>query len=462
MHIDVSKPLARWGLILFLAASPTLLGQHDHQHGKPQGAGAPAQANAPATATQHQHGHGTQQGADSTMNDATNYLLRLGSGTSLNPSSWPMPMAMTEAGSWNLMWMGQGFLVGTQQSGPRGGDKFYAANWGMLAAARNAGRGSVMLRGMVSLEPLTVSGRRYPLLFQTGEGAYGEPIVDGQHPHDLLMELSVHYARPVGERGMVNLYYAPVGDVALGPIAFPHRASAMEMPQATLGHHWQDSTHIANNVATAGFRYGKVRLETSGFRGEEPNENRWNIDMGPMDSWSTRLTYEPGPNWVTQVSTGRIKRPEAFHPDDVVRTTASVQYTRPVGGGAVWSSGLIWARNYKTVGKYATQAALAETVMPFGRGNYVTGRFEWSQRDELFENEHNLAHEIFEQTGKRAFNVAAYTVGYTRDLGTFNSVETGLGFNITACSIASALKPFYGDRPVGVSVFLRFRLRAGE
>ncbi|MBL8233027.1 MAG: hypothetical protein JNL98_31300, partial [Bryobacterales bacterium] len=80
-----------------------------------------------------------------------------------------------------------------------------------------------------------MTGKHCPLVFQTGEIANGKPIVDGQHPHDLLMELSIHYARPIGEKALINLYYAPVGDVALGPVAFPHRASAMELPQATLG-----------------------------------------------------------------------------------------------------------------------------------------------------------------------------------------------------------------------------------
>jgi hypothetical protein len=176
----------------------------------------------------------------------------------------------------------------------------------------------------VSLDPLTVTGKQYPLLFQSGETANGKPIVDGQHPHDLLMELSLHYAHPIGEKAMLNLYYAPVGDTALGPIAFPHRASAMELPQATLGHHWQDATHIANNVVIAGMTRGKFRWEASGFRGKEPNENRWNIDMGPIDSWSSRLTWQPARNWVAQVSAGRIRRPETTHEDDVVRSTASV------------------------------------------------------------------------------------------------------------------------------------------
>ena len=69
------------------------------------------------------------------------------------------------------------------------------------------------------------------------------------------------------------LYFAPVGDPALAPVAFPHRVSAMELPRATLSHHLQDSTHIANEVVTGGIIRDSFRIEASGFHGAEPNEN---------------------------------------------------------------------------------------------------------------------------------------------------------------------------------------------
>jgi hypothetical protein len=456
MYNLIQTSLIPTGVLLALTFVPA--GRAQQIHEQPPAAVEPESAE---THDHHQH-HGPATASVASPNRSTGFLFGFSSGTSVNPASWTMPMLMQTKGNWNLMWMGQAFLVGTQQSGPRGGDKVYSANWGMLAAARNLGRGSLMLRGMVSLDPLTVTGNQYPLLFQSGETANGKPIVDGQHPHDLLMEVSIHYARPIGVKALLNFYYAPVGDAALGPIAFPHRASAMELPQATLGHHWQDATHIANNVVAAGVTYSKFRLEASGFRGKEPNENRWNIDMGPIDSWSSRLTWQPGSNWVAQVSAGRIHRPETAHEDDVVRSTASVHYTKPVRGTLGWSSSLIWARNYKTIGRYATNALLAETVVPVSRRNLLTARFEWSQRDELFEYDHDLAHRIFDETGKRAHNVAAYTVGYTRELGSVGPVQAAVGFNVTAYSISSALKPYYGSSPYGTSVFLRFRLNRGE
>jgi hypothetical protein len=383
----------------------------------------------------------TGMDAHSDMNSAGMFLMRQSSGTAMQPEAWPMPMLVNRTGSWNLMWMGQTFVTSTQQSGPRGGDKVYSSNWGMLGAVHRAGSGSLMLRTMLSLDPATMTGRRYPLLFQTGETAFGVPLVDAQHPHDFVMELSVQYAHPLGEKGMWNVYYAPAGDPAMGPVAYPHRASAMELPQAALGHHWQDSTHIANNVLTAGLSYGRVRVEASGFHGREPNEGRWNIDWGAVDSFSGRVSLFPTKNWTGQVSAARLQDPERSHAGSVVRTTASVTHVRPATANNYWATTLLWGQNYKPGEGRRSNAVLAETLVPFGRRNFVTARFEWSQRDELFEYDHELSERITSSAGRHAFPVTAFTAGYTRDFPLFNSVQTGFGANVSLYAIDSVLRP---------------------
>jgi hypothetical protein len=373
-------------------------------------------------------------------NRAGMYLMDMSSGTSMNPYSWQMPMIMTEAGNWSLMFMGQAFLVDTQQSGPRGGDKFYSPNWFMTSAIHAVGEGSVMLTAMLSLEPATITNRSYPLLFQTGETAYGRPLIDAQHPHDFLMQLSVQYAHPWGGDTMIQLYYAPVGDPALGPVAYPHRASAAELPQAPIGHHWQDSTHIADNVATVAMRHKWLRVEASGFYGTEPDENRWNVDWGGMNSYSVRVSAAPTQNWLAQVSAGYLTRPERQEQGDVVRSTASLQYTR---GG--WSSSLIWGRNHEQLKRRDLDSFLAETVLPVRRRNFLTGRAEVVQKDELIV--------------PGVYRVQAYTAGYTRDFDIFRDVETGIGANATAYVIPAGLQAVYGERPWGVNVYARFRLK---
>jgi hypothetical protein len=396
-------------------------------------------------------------------NRAVDFLFAQGSGTAVNPSAWDMPMLMDSAGRWRFMWMGQAYAVATRQSGPRGRAGLYSPNWAMLAAVRPLdARSALLVRGMLSLEPLTVRGKRYPLLFQTGETADGRPIVDGQHPHDLFMEIGVQYARALGSRGMLNLYYAPVGDAALGPIAFPHRASAVELPQATLGHHWADSTHIATQVLTAALSWRGVRIEASAFHGREPDENRWNVDLGGVDSWSLRGTFAPSRRWLGQVSVGRLEHPEATHDDDVVRVTASVHHVSDRPSGRQWSTSAIWARNHKTVHRLDTHAVTIETAFPLGPRDTITGRLEWSQRDELFEYDHQLAERIAEESGRRAFPVAALTVGYTRDLRLGPSLLAGIGSNLTLHAIDRALEPFYGRRPWGASLFVKLRLDRGR
>ena len=393
------------------------------------------------------------------MSDAAQaFLMSESSGTAFQPAAWPMPMLMQEVGQWHLVWMGQAFLVDTQQTGPRGADKFWSTNWGMLGAVHRLGGGNVMLRTMLSLEPLTITDQYYPLLFQTGETAHGKPIVDGQHPHDFVMELSVQCAHPF-HGTVVDLYYAPVGDIALGPVAYPHRASAMEIPQAGLGHHWQDSTHIVNNILTGGISWKKLRLEASGFHGAEPDEFRWDIDFGAMNSYSGRLTVTPNSRWLAQVSAGHLTHPEALEPGDVNRTTASVEYVRPLSFGNAWATTFVWGRNYKTAGRYGSNSVLAETDLPIGEKNFLTGRYEWSQRDELFANDPELAEKLALETGKPYFDINSYIVGYTRDLITYHGAETGIGANFSFYGIPDVIKPYYGDHPMGVNVYLRVRLK---
>jgi hypothetical protein len=217
------------------------------------------------------------------------------SGTSAEPNSTPVPMLMTMKGSWTLMFHGVAFLNVQQQTGPRGADKVFSTNWLMPMAQRRLGPGTFTARTMLSFEPATITGRYYPELFQQGETAFGKPIVDGQHPHNFVMELAVLYDLNLGEESLLSFYIAPVGDPAMGPTAYPHRASASEDPIATLGHHLEDSTHISDDVITVGLTHRILRLEASGFHGREPDENRWTIEAGTIDSWSTRLTRAAGP-----------------------------------------------------------------------------------------------------------------------------------------------------------------------
>lgn len=382
------------------------------------------------------------------------------SGTSAEPNSAPVPMLMTMKNEWMFMFHANVFVLDEQQSSSRGADKFYSTNWLMGMAQHKLGPGTLTRLVMLSLEPATVSQRRYPLLFQQGETAFGKPIVDGQHPHDFVMELAALYDVRLGEKSLLSFYFAPMGDPAMGPTAYPHRASARENPVAALGHHQQDSTHIADNVMTVGATHGIVRMEASGFHGREPDEFRWDIDRGKIDSWSTRLTVQPGKNWSGQYSYARIKSPEAFFAnEDQERMTASVMYNRPLHDGN-WANTILWGRTRSIQDNSVFNSYLLESTVRFRTRNYAWTRIENVERsNELLTGENPLPPNFREVPIGR---VQAYTFGYAHDIDVIPHLASAIGAQLTTYGLADALKPIYGSHPLGVALFVRFHPFSGH
>jgi hypothetical protein len=384
-----------------------------------------------------------------------NILQHATSGTSVEPNSVERPMIMITKGEWMFMFHGQAFVNAEQQSGPRGYDKVFSTNWFMPMAQRRLGSGLLTVRAMFSLEPATVTQRSFPELFQQGETAFGKPINDGQHPHDFFMELGALYDLRLEEDALLSFYGAPVGDPAMGPTAYAHRASASENPLATLGHHLQDSTHIANDVVTAGLTYKFARIEASGFHGREPDEFRWNIDSGKIDSWSTRLTIQPGQNWSAQYSFAHLTSPEQLHPeDDVQRMTASLMYNRPFIRGS-WSNSLIWGRNHFLPAGENLNSYLAESTLRFAGVERVWARIENVDRT----NELLLGKQAEPPGFQERFlaRVQAYTVGYDHDFHWIAGVATAFGGQVTFYGKPDFLTPIYGRHPKGLVWFVRMR-----
>jgi len=378
------------------------------------------------------------------------------SGTDVEPDSTPLNMLMFMHGGWTFMLHGQAFLNDIQQSGSRGQDKFFSTNWLMGMAQHKLGDGLLTIRAMLSLEPATVSDRRYPELFQQGETAYGLPIVDGQHPHDLFMELAAIYDYKLSQHMLLSFYAAPMGDPALGPLAYPHRESASEDPIAPLGHHLQDSTHIAADVITAGVTYRSFRMQASGFHGREPDENRWNINSGKIDSWATRATVNLRQNWSFQYSIGQLHSPEALSPnEDVRRMTASLMYNRPLRRGN-WASTLLWGRNQSLSDGNVGNGYLLESTLQFMSRNHIWTRIENVDRtDELLFGENPLPTGFIERYFTR---VQAYTAGYDREVAHITHLSAALGGQFTWYGVPQVLQPVYGEHPAGGVAFLRLRL----
>ena len=400
--------------------------------------------------------HAMDAGAMGGMNAPLGLSMsRDGSGTAWQPDATPMNAHHVMAHGWMVMLHYSLHAGYDAQSSDRGDDRAIGLGWVMGMASHELGGGQVTLRAMLSPEPLTLGKRGYPLVLQTGEEVDGVPLHDRQHPHDLLMELAASYAHAISDDVAVQVYAAPAGEPALGPVAFPHRAYALYDMAAALGHHWEDSTHISFGVVTAAAYTRRVKLEASWFNGREPDEDRYDLDLRRPDSYSGRLTVNPNAHWTAQVSYGYLASPEAIEPNvSVQRVTASATYAGAPGDHAVGAT-LAVGRNLPSTGP-STSAALVEGTLAAGAGITTFARTEL-----LTKTGADLA--LAAANAERTFGMMAVSLGAVYELPEVSGVVVGLGARGTINIIGTDLEATYGTRtPLGAFVYVELHPSAME
>lgn len=411
--------------------------------------------NSPAHEPMHHHHEGHEQMMhEMKMQSSVNLadpMTREGSGTSWLPDSSPMYGRMFMLGQDMLMLHGAIFPRYTNVSTRRGDDRIDAPNWLMGMFSHPLGDSAQLgVRLMMSLDPLTEGGRGYPLLFQSGESWHDQPLHDRQHPHDLFDELSLSYSQKFTQDFSGFIYFGYPGEPALGPPTFMHRISAMDDPDAPLGHHWQDSSHVTFGVATAGLVWRTVKIEGSVFTGREPDEDRYDFDRPRFDSASGRISWNPTPDFALQFSHGYLKSPEAIEPTvNRHRTTASIIYNKALGHDANWATTFVWGQNDDThEGK--TQSFLLESDFQHGRETFYT-RLERVEKSghELVLNSADL---------EKIFPIYAASFGYVHDFTHGDGIDVGLGAQFTIDHRPDELDRYYGNEiGYGFQVFLRIR-----
>ena len=374
---------------------------------------------------------------------------RESSGTAWQPNaSSAMSGPIIMAGGWMLMAHGTVNLVFDHQSGPRGEDKAFVSGILMAMASRPVGNGSMLqLRTMLSPDPL-MGPSGYPLLLQTGETANGRtPLVDRQHPHDLFMELSASVSQQIGANSSVFIYGGLPGEPAFGPPAFMHRESIMDSPEAPITHHWLDSTHVSFGVVTAGLVLDGVKLELSRFNAREPDQHRWNIETGRLDSTSVRLSWNPVRTLALQGSWGHFTDPEQLEPGvDQKRLSASALWADDVAPGWHMAATLAWGR--KTVEHHSDDAFAAEASL-------ASGGWTFFGRGEMVDNRELLG---LQEHG-RAFRVGKLSLGAVRDFPIADHLSVGAGALFAVDFVPALLAPLYGSRnQTGAMGFVRFKL----
>ncbi|MBI4544433.1 MAG: hypothetical protein HY703_04495 [Gemmatimonadetes bacterium] len=461
-------------MILLLAAAavtPPLASQQPHRPG----------AHRPA-ARDTAREHAEREGAAAEAGDLTRPLgltmAREGSGTSWLPDASPMYMRHGRAGRWDVMLMGSAFLQYVDEAGRRGDSDFGVTNWVMGMARRPVGGGDLMVHGMFSVEPATAGKCGYPNLLATGEFCAGQPLHDRQHPHDLFMELAARYGRALSGDVAFELYGGPVAEPALGPVAFPHRISALSNLLAPISHHWMDATHISFGVFTAGV-YGRVwKIEGSVFNGREPDAERYDFDFAALDSYSGRLWLLPGERWSIQLSGGRLTEAEfrgrGEPRRDLTRLTASASHHAPLAGGGLWAATLAWGRNIeegeehrtaalmlegapnpdsrspRRAGDPRTDAVLLEGVLNLRERHIAFGRAEL-----VGKTGHDL---VLGEREEEVFTVGRLTAGYAFQPGRVGGLLPAMGASGSLSFVPEELEPFYGGSTRGgFTLFLSLR-----
>lgn len=374
-------------------------------------------------------------------------MERESSGTAWQPDASEHMGLMSASGEWMLMAHGVLNLVYDHQSGRRGDDKAFASGMLMGMAQRSLGNGTLQLKAMLSPDPL-MGKRGYPLLLASGETANGvDRLIDRQHPHDFFMELSGSVSQNLGAKGSVFLYAALPGEPAFGPPAFMHREAILDSPEAPITHHWLDSTHISFGVLTAGVVFNRVKLEVSRFNGREPDQNRWNIETGPLDSTAVRVSWNPTAELALQGSWGHFTDSEQLEPGvDQKRWSASALYAREVVPEWKFAGTLAWGR--KTVEGHSDDAFALEASLKH-RGWTAFGRGELTNNRELVDSV---------VTGP-AYRVGKASLGAVRDFKIADHFSLGLGGLIAVNFVPDALAPLYGaHNPVGAMGFARLKL----
>jgi hypothetical protein len=387
-------------------------------------------------------------------------MSREGSGTAWLPDSSTTFGHMSMSGDNMLMTHGAGFVRYSDTFSDRGTRTLNAPDWYMAMGTHPLSPASQLgARIMVTSDFATVGGFGYPELFQTGESYHGKPLHDHQHPHDLFSEAALTYSTQMSRDASAFVYVGYPGEPALGPPTYMHRLIAYDMPDAPIGHHWEDSTHITFGVVTAGLTLKNVRFEASTFTGREPNEIRTNFDPISLDSVSGRISWNPTANLATQVSYGYIKSPEALTPDlNQHRTTASIVYNKPLALGEFFTASTVWGQNYESDGARSNAYLLEADYHRLSDSIYSRAEFVQKSGNELVLDADPTQLATSPSLTETLFPIGAYTVGYVHDLKLTPGTVMGLGGQVTFNTRPGSLVTFYGPQtPWGFELFARFR-----
>ncbi len=201
-------------------------------------------------------------------------------------------------------------------------------------------------------------------------------------------------------------------------------------------------------MLTAGIVLDRVKLEVSRFNGREPDQHRWDIETGPLDSTSVRVSWNPARTLALQASWGHFTDPEQLEPGvHQKRWSVSALWADEIAPGWKLAGTLAWGR--KTIEHHKDDAFVAEASLKHG-GWTIFGRGEVTENRELVANP--------EEHGP-AFRVGKLSLGALRDFRIAEHLSFGAGGLFGVNFVPNGLAPSYGGRhPTGAMGFVRLKL----
>ncbi|NEX61766.1 hypothetical protein [Noviherbaspirillum galbum] len=276
--------------------------------------------------------------------------------------------------------------------------------------------------------------------------ANARPLLDTPAPS---MGMRARYLSPLGVPGTLSGFVGSGVDPAFGPPASGMRAIAgvdsaelRRSPSAT-------RAGEAASVLSVGYAWRNLTLEGSTFTSQETEDRRLaDNKQFRLDSSSTRLSYQPVPEWTFQLSRGNLGGQDPLDPYlEIRRTTLSATYRKELQG-AQWQTTFAWGRSVRPQGE-PTTGYMAESTLHFAGKNAFFGRLEQARSDELMRQNDAMRRELF--TTKKL------TVGYYHELPPQGTMKVDVGAFASRYVIPSYATSSYGSAPMSFMVFLRAR-----
>jgi hypothetical protein len=266
-----------------------------------------------------------------------------------------------------------------------------------------------------------------------------------------VSEIAATYSYPLSRRSSLFGYMGMPGDPALGPPpSYLRRFSEIIEPQTQMPVESLDSPGAISQVFTVGYVWRNLKVESSAFSSRDPEKRPVQTDSLKLDSRSSRLSFNPSPNWALQISRGYLSNLDQLMPyGEVRRTTVSATYNRAFSN-ANWQTTFAWGHNARR-DRESTNGYLLESTFKVANRHAFFSRLEQVGSDDLLRTNESIS--------RQAFKMNKLSIGYFHEVRGGGPVNFDVGGLISRYRVPSAMTASYGNEPTTYLVFVRMKLR---